>query len=89
MPWLSTFHPEGGDVGFALCSELGTHRVKARTTTSCATAGRAALAAVPALNSGTADRDLFLHQGGARYSWDGESAYGMVERALPIGQVTR
>ena len=30
----------------------------------------------------------FLHQGGARYTWDGESAYGMVERALPIGQVT-
>ncbi|MGD0702048.1 MAG: hypothetical protein ABSA02_19455 [Trebonia sp.] len=89
VPWLTTFKPEGGDVGFALRSELGTHRVMARTTTSCATAGRAALAAVPALNSGTADRDLFLHQGGARYSWDGENAYGMVERALPIGQVTR
>lgn len=89
VPWLTTFEPEGGDVGFALRSELGIHRVTARTTTSCATAGRAALATVPALNSGTADRDLFLHQGGARYSWEGESAYGMVERALPIGQVTR
>jgi hypothetical protein len=87
VPWLTTFQPEDGDVGFALRSELGTHRVEARTTTSCATAGRAALASVAALNSGTADRDLFLHQGGARYTWDGESAYGMIERALPIGQV--
>jgi hypothetical protein len=89
VPWLTTFEPEGSDVGFTLRSELGAHRVEARTTTSCATAGRAALATVAALNSGTADRDLFLHQGGARYTWDGESAYGMVERALPIGQVTR
>jgi hypothetical protein len=88
IPWLTTFQPEGGDVGFTVRSELGTHRVEARTTTSCATAGRAALATVAALNSGTADRDLFLHQGGARYTWDGESAYGMVERALPAGQVT-
>ena len=88
VPWLTTFTPEGGDVGFALRSELGTHRVAARTTTSCATAGRAALAAVAALNSGTAGRDLFLHQGGARYTWDGERAYGMVERALPVAKVT-
>jgi len=88
IPWLTTFQPEGGDAGFTLRSELGTHRVEARTTTSCVTAGRAALASVAALNSGTADRDLFLHQGGARYTWDGESAYGMIERALPIGQVT-
>ena len=27
---------------------------------------------------------LPFHQGGAHYTWDGESAYGMIERSLPV-----
>jgi hypothetical protein len=32
---------------------------------------------------------LDLHQGGARYSWDGQSAYGMIERSATPGQIRR
>jgi hypothetical protein len=28
-----------------------------------------------------------FHQGGARYRWDGQEAYGMIERSLPADQV--
>lgn len=31
---------------------------------------------------------LPFHQGGARYEWDGEVAYGMVERSLPADKVS-
>jgi hypothetical protein len=27
---------------------------------------------------------LTLNQGGARYIWDGQSAYGMIERSSPV-----
>jgi len=89
VPWLSRFEPEGGDVAVELRSELGVHVVSGRTTTSSVVAGRAALATVAALNSGMAGRDLFLHQGGAHYTWDGESCYGMVERSAANSEVRR
>jgi len=31
---------------------------------------------------------LPFHQGGARYEWDGETAYGMIERSLPVEKMT-
>ena len=29
-----------------------------------------------------------LHQGGARYTWDGEDTYGMIERSYPSDEMT-
>jgi len=31
---------------------------------------------------------LFFHQGGARYRWDGEETFGMIERSLPGERVS-
>lgn len=88
-PWLTKFEPEGGDVSVILESEAGTHRIAGATTTSTVIAGSANLNKVAALSSGRASDSLFFHQGGARYTLDGEHAYGMVERSLPMRKLTR
>ena len=33
-------------------------------------------------------RALPFHQGGALCTWGGESAYGMIERSLPVEQMS-
>ncbi len=69
VPWLRRIVGEGDDCSLELESELGTTRI----------------AAVTALNTfrvGNPDiGGLNLHQGGAQYTWDGQSAYGMIERS--------
>lgn len=86
-PWLSTFEPVGGSVPLVLTTDSGVHRIGAVTTTSTAIAGTEGLAKVAAMNAGKARRSLFFHQGGARYDWDGETTYGMIERSMPIDRV--
>jgi len=87
-PWLTRFQAEGGPVPLVLETEQGIERVGAVTTTSTAIAGTPNLAKVAAMSAGnTAVRSLFFHQGGARYTWNGESAYGMIERSLPVDKV--
>jgi hypothetical protein len=86
-PWITSFQPEGGKVPCVLDTTLGTQRIDALTTTSTAIAGTPGLTKVAAMNTAGAQRSLFFNQGGAHYTWDGEDAYGMIERSLPIEDV--
>jgi len=72
IPWLRRLVGEGEDASLELESELGVVRIEATT----------------ALNTfmimGKADGlpiDFNLQQGGARYTWDGMTSYGMIERS--------
>jgi hypothetical protein len=77
IPWFRTLLERGDDVSFELEYELGTLRIEGvseMTTYMLATEQM---------------RGLDLHQGGARYGWDGQSAYGMIERSATPGLVAR
>ncbi len=69
IPWLSQVLERGDDVSFELESELGLTRIEGVTELSSFHLSRNHL------------RGLALGQSGARYSWDGQTAYGMVERS--------
>ena len=66
-PWLRRIVGAGDDVTCELESELGRHRIEGVTTLSTF---RMANPDLPGLN---------LQQSGVRYTWDGQSAYGMIE----------
>jgi hypothetical protein len=69
IPWLERLVAEGEDVSLELESELGVTRI----------AGSSAL---NTFRVGIAEMPGFaLHQGGAKYTWDGQTAYGMIERS--------
>jgi prepilin-type processing-associated H-X9-DG protein len=68
-PWLRRIVGHGDDVSLELMSELGRTRI-------------AGLTALSTFRVGNPDiGGLNLQQGGALYSWDGQSAYGMIERS--------
>jgi hypothetical protein len=72
IPWLRRLVGEGDDATLELESELGVARIDARTTlTTFMIMGKADGLPV----------DFRLHQGGARYTWDGMTSYGMIERS--------
>jgi len=69
IPWLKQTTAEPQDVSLELESELGTTRIGGETTLSTMRVARS---------------DLFglsLEQTGVRYEWDGQTAYGMLERS--------
>ena len=68
-PFLRRIVFEGDDVSVELESALGHTRIEGVTALSTFRIGN------PDLGG------LNLQQGGARYTWDGQSAYGMVERS--------
>ncbi len=68
-PWLRRIVGEGDDVSLELESELGITRIAGVTALSTFRVGN------PDIGG------LNLQQGGARYTWDGQSAYGMIERS--------
>jgi len=68
-PFLRRIVPEGDDVSVELESELGRTVIEGKTTLSTFRIGN------PDIGG------LNLQQGGARFSWDGQSTYGMVERS--------
>ena len=68
-PWLRGMIPHGEDVSLVLESELGTARI-------------GGVGGFNTFKHGIAEMPGFiLNQGGAHYTWDGQSAYGMVERS--------
>lgn len=71
-PWLADLRPSGQDVSVTLRTAEGDVRVEAETFASSLTPERP-------LGGGTTFPDL--QQGIARYRWDGEEAYGMIERS--------
>jgi hypothetical protein len=77
-PWLSRLQSNGEDVSVVLESDVGTIRIGGETVQS-----------VFSLGDPTSSNALAaLHQGGARYTWDGEQAYGAIERSTPPAQIT-
>jgi prepilin-type processing-associated H-X9-DG protein len=69
IPWLGRPTPEGDDVSLELQSDLGVTQIK----------GASALSTFMIGSPGV--WGLNLNQGGARYEWDGQTAYGMLERS--------
>jgi len=76
VPWLRRIVGEGDDVSLELESELGITRIGGRSGLSTFRVGN------PDIGG------LNLQQGGACYRWDGQSAWGMIERSSPA-ELTR
>jgi hypothetical protein len=86
--WLTTIEPHGGDVSIALKTDRhGDIRIEGQTccSTFSPQGGRLHLDWQP--GSVSRHNTVTYHQGGARYTWDGEQAYGMVERSLPDAKI--
>lgn len=73
IPWLDQLVPEGEDVGLELESDLGVTRIAG---VGCLNTYKSGIPEMPGFS---------LNQGGARYTWDGQVAYGMVERSVLKG----
>jgi hypothetical protein len=69
IPWLNKIVARGDDVSFELESELGTTRIEGVTELSTFSLSKGHL------------WGLALGQSGARYTWGGQTAYGMIERS--------
>lgn len=83
-PWLTTFSPHGGEVPVVLETAEGKLRVEATTHDSTFVAVGGSLFPGWLFRDGQESRvHLHYHQGGARYRWNGEEAFGMIERSLP------
>lgn len=76
IPWLRMIAGEGIDVSLALESELGITRIGGVTALSTFRVGNKDIGG------------LNLQQGGARYRWGDQVAYGMIERSSPEYQTT-
>ena len=74
IPFLSKIMPRGDDVSLELESELGTTRIGGVTELCTFHLGN------PGVNG------FNNQQSGVRYTLDGMSAYGMIERSSPADQ---
>ncbi len=74
IPFLRNIMPRGDDVSVELESDLGVTRIEGRTTLCTFHMGN------PGVNS------LNNQQSGVRYTWDGMTTYGMIERSSPGDQ---
>lgn len=77
-PWLRTTQPRGEDVGVVLATERGEVAISGETVMST-------FLAIP----NETDRFPVLQQAIVRYTWDGETANGMMERSMPPDRVAR
>lgn len=68
-PWLTSLAFDGEDVSTVIESDIGTFRIEAQTVMSMPTISQSGLNFPPLLQSIV------------RYRWDGEEAYGMMERS--------
>ena len=69
VPFMKQLLPRGEDVSFELESELGITRI-------------AGVSEFNVFRQGMTEMPGFiLHQGGARYTWDGQTTFGQVERS--------
>lgn len=76
-PWLRTLRPTGEDVSVVLETERGTTTIHGETILSTFH------------EMGPHVPDFWLQQCIVRYTWDGESANGMLERSNPGEQIDR
>ena len=78
-PWLRTLAPRGQDVSVVLESEKGTTRIRAESLMSC-------FMVMGGVGPGTEGFPV-LQQAITRYTLDGETANGMMERSIPGNQL--
>ncbi|MFI5047185.1 MAG: hypothetical protein ACHQIG_08975 [Acidimicrobiia bacterium] len=71
-PWLGHMQPRGEDVGFTLRTRRGEIRIEGETSLS---------SFAPERPIGDGVTFPTLQQAIAKYRWDGEEAYGMIERS--------
>jgi hypothetical protein len=68
IPWFRRIVPDGDDVSFEIETELGKTRIAGQTISSYFYRNQPQML-------------LDLQQAGVRYEWDGQTAYGMLERS--------
>ena len=76
VPWLKKIVEEGDDVSLELQSELGIVRIAGSTTLSTFR-----------IHNEEMGNGFNLQQSGARYTWDGQHSYGMIERSATDAQM--
>jgi hypothetical protein len=77
-PWLRKMQPTGEDVSVVLETESGTTTIR----------GESQISTYSAIGTDTGAFPI-LQQAIVRYTWDGESANGMMERSMPPDKVER
>lgn len=82
IPFIRQVLGGGDDVSLELESELGVHRIAGSTTLSTFRS-----TAIPGSESDLDTLGFTVHQGGARYTWDGMTSYGMIERSATKQQM--
>ncbi len=88
-PWLRRLQPQGEDVTLVLEAGRGTVRIEGETVVSTFDIHHDDdTAAIRALKQETSSFPA-LHQAGVRYRWDGEQTFGMLERSMPLDQLSR
>jgi hypothetical protein len=80
-PWLRRLQPSGEDVSVVLETKKGTTRIEAQSVVSC-------FHAMGGIGPGTEGFPV-LQQGIVRFTLDGESANGMMERSIPGNRLER
>ncbi|AYJ85292.1 hypothetical protein D3Y57_04545 (plasmid) [Sphingomonas paeninsulae] len=87
-PWMTSIIPHGGPVGLVIETEAGLTRIDGITHDTTFIAKDKPMFGDWAPGGIVSGMALPFHQGGALYTWDGEEAYGMIERSLPVEQMT-
>jgi hypothetical protein len=77
-PWLRKMQPRGQDVSVTLETERGTTTIQ----------GESQISTFSAIGTDTGAFPI-LQQAIVRYTWDGESANGMMERSMPPDKVEK
>lgn len=80
--WMTRMVPSGEDVSFVLESELGRTEIRGESVYSVF---------IPEGEAFPTEGKwpLYWQQSGVRYTWDGEEAYGMMERSSSPDRMTR
>ena len=76
IPWLTDLSPDANDTSLELESDLGLTRIEGLGSLHTYKIGKEGELAGFALN-----------QGGSRYTWDGQTAYGMIERSTWLNKM--
>ncbi|MDO7843621.1 hypothetical protein [Sphingomonas immobilis] len=87
-PWMTSFAPHGGAVDIVIETDAGRVHIGGRTHDSTYIAKDRPMFGDWAPGGMLSGVGLPFHQGGALYTWDGEQAYGMIERSLPVEKMT-
>jgi len=86
-PWLTRFEPHGGKSDLVLQMDDGEQiRIAGRTHNSTFIRQGVPVCGDQATAENLAGMSLPFAQGDCLYTWDGESAYGMTERSLPVSR---